>query len=196
MRRSRGIAAFVVGAAVVAAWSAGELSGQTSSSSAAKRKFLPGGPNGFCPNRVIREAGAWAPKRRFVVYETSGDARGPHIFTASITSGVYYCADGRTQATYDFHWDMSNISGTTITGQVHVTRADGSSRASRIFNLPPRSAWRCCDGTPEQVIFPKPIRRLTTIDVKPLFNKNPTAYSVVDTKGGLQAAYHLAPLPR
>jgi hypothetical protein len=187
------MAALVVGAAVVAAWATGELSGQTASSSA-KIKYLPAqyqAPSGFCPKHVVKRAAAWAPKRKFVVYETSGNARGPHIFTASITSVAYYCVDGRVQAWWSLHWDMSNISATTITAQVHIKRADGTVRASKILDLPPRSGWRCCDQNRylPTLTFPSSLSPLKTIDVKPLFNKNPTAYSVVDTKGGLQANY-------
>jgi hypothetical protein len=182
-----------VGAAVVATWSAADLSGETASSSA-KIKYLPPwqqAPSGFCAGRNVKRAFAYAPKRKFVVYETSGDARGPHIFTASVSSAAYYCVDGRVQANWAFTWDMKNIQGTTITAQVHVRRADGTMRASKIFDLPPKSAWRCCDDAHylPTIEFPRSLSPLATIDVKPLFNRNPTAYSVVDTKGGLQAKY-------
>ena len=187
----------LLGALGLGVWSASELSGQAPSVAAAKPKLLSA-PNGFCANRVVREAEAFAPWRKFVVYETSGDARGPHVFKAAVSGVAYYCIDGRTQVKWHFIWDMSNISGTTITAQVHVNRADGTSRASKIFDLPPRSAWRCCDEAKRDptLLFPKPMSRVTSISVVPLFNKNPTAYSVVDTKGGLHATFKLLPPPR
>lgn len=190
MRWSRAILVLVAGAIAVAAWSAVELTGQTSSSSA-KVRYVPGAPSGFCATRTVASSWARAPKRKFVVYETSGDARGPHIFTASISSSAYYCADGRVQVNFAFVWDMSHITGTTITAQVQVKRADGTSRATKIFDLKPKSAWRCCDVAKylPTLNFPKPASRVTSIRVVPLFNKNPTLYSVADTKGGLHADY-------
>lgn len=194
MRWRRGIMVVLVGAVSVAAWSAGELSGRTASSSAAKPKYLPpylGAPSGFCAGRNVAHTSAFAPWRKFVVYETSGDARGPHIFKATISSGAYYCADGRVQVNWDFAWDMTHIQGTTITGQVQVKRANGTSRASKIFDLKPKSATRCCRVARylPTLDFPKPASRVTSIAVVPLFNKNPTIYSAVDTKGGLHASY-------
>jgi hypothetical protein len=201
VRWSRRTAVLVVAAVSIAAWSAGELSGQTARSSAAKFKYLPAylqAPSGFCATRNVARAAAHASRRKFVVYETSGDARGPHIFTASVTSIAYYCADGRIQVNWAFVWDMTHISGTTITAQVQVTRADGTRRASRIFDLKPRSAWRCCAMAKylPTLEFPKGRGRVTSIAVVPLFNKNPTVYSAVDTKGGLHADYRLLPSPR
>jgi hypothetical protein len=194
MRWGRSAAGLLVGVVAIASWSAIELSGQTASSSAAKPKYLDpllGAPSGFCRGRTVARAFARAPKRKFVVYETSGDARGPHVFTAAVSSGAYYCVDGRTQVNWSFWWDMRYITGTTITAQIQVKRADGTSRASKIFDLKPKSAWRCCymEKYLPTLEFPKPASRVKSIAVVPLFNKNPTIYSVADTKGGLHADY-------
>jgi hypothetical protein len=198
VRWGRSTAGLLVGAVAVASWSAAGLFGQTASSSAAKRKYVSpffDAPSGFCADRNIARAYAHAPWRKFVVYETSGDARGPHIFKATVSSSAYHCVDGRAQVNYDFVWDMRYISGTTITGQVQVTRADGTKRASKIFDLKPKSAWRCCSTAAylPTLDFPKSASHMKSIAVVPLFNKNPTAYSIRDTRGGLSASYKYVP---
>jgi hypothetical protein len=169
--------------------------------SAAMAKYLPPyyqAPSGFCAGRNIARAGAYAPKRKFVVNETTGDARGPHIFTASISSTGYDCADGRSQVNFAFVWDMRFIHSTTISGQVQVTRMNGTRRATKIFDLKPGSAWRCCDVAKylPTLTFARPASRLKRIAVVPLFNKSPTLGSVADTKGGLKADYKYLPFPR
>lgn len=174
---------------------------QRGARSTAAARYLPPyyqAPSGFCAGRNVARASAYAPKRKFVVNETTGNARGPHIFTASISSTGYECADGRSQVNFAFVWDMRYIHSTTISGQVQVGRMNGSRRATKIFDLKPGSAWRCCDVSKylPTLTFARPASRLKSIAVVPLFNKSPTLGSVADTKGGLKADYKYLPFPR
>lgn len=191
------------GVTVLAAGSASAFSSssQRGGRSAPIARYLPPhhqAPSGFCAGRNIARASAYAPKRKFVVNETTGNARGPHIFTASISSTGYECADGRSQVNFAFVWDMRYIHSTTISGQVQVGRVNGSRRSTKIFDLKPGSAWRCCDVLKylPTLTFARPASRLKSIVVVPLFNKSPTLGSVADTKGGLKAEYKYLPYPR
>jgi hypothetical protein len=186
----------------MATWSASALSSepQPASKSAKAAKYLPPylqAPSGFCPGRNVARAYARADKRKFVVNETSGDAKGPHIFTASFSSSGFDCADGRSQVNWAFYWDMRFIHSTTIIGQVQAIRENGTRRASKIFELKPGSAWRCCDVARylPTLTFSGPASRLKSLRVVPLFNKSPSLGSVGDTKGGLKAEYAYSPNP-
>jgi hypothetical protein len=193
VRWRKGTIGVLLGAVSLVVWSAGGLSGETASSAAAKAKPRPPivAPSGFCGNHIVTTSFAIANWKRFRVYETSGEARGLHFFKAFIDSSAFYCADGRVQVAYDFSYDLTNIYGTPILGQIRVKRADGTSRASPIFELKPRSVTLCCREARSLPVFnfPKPVSRVTSITVLPLFNAHPTVYSAGDTKGGLSAAY-------
>jgi hypothetical protein len=191
VRWRTGTIGLLLGAVSLVVWSAGGLSGESASSAVAKAKPRPPivAPSGFCKNRIVTTSFAVAKWKKFLVYETSGEKRGPHIFKAFIDSTAYYCADGRVQVSYDLAYDLTNIYGTPILGQVRVKRADGTSRAGPIFELKPRSVTLCCRITFPTFNFPKPVSRVTSITVLPLFNAHPTVYSVGDTKGGLSATY-------
>jgi hypothetical protein len=190
MRRHKSTIGLLVGAVSVGAWFAIGLSGETERGSAKPRPQIVA-PSGFCRNHIVASTFAVAPWRKFVVYETSGDARGPHVFKAFIDSSAYYCADGRVQVNYDFAYDLTAISGTPILGQIQVKRADGTARSSKLFELKPRSVTLCCREARSLPTFdfPKPASRVTSIAVVPLFNAHPSIYSVGDTKGGLHASY-------
>ena len=151
-------------------------------------------PNGFCKGRTVAVADAFAPKKRFVLYEATGDARGPHIFTASATARGYDCVDGRSQVAFDLQWDARAIVNATIRGQLQAIRAAAPRAGSPFFYLKPRTASRCCPVAKflPTVTLRAPRGRLASISI-PLFNRDPTVYSfAADTKGGLKASFRYA----
>jgi hypothetical protein len=188
------IAAAGLAAALAAGQSTG-LSGTGPSDAAAKAKYLPpalASPNGFCRTRTVRAAYGFAPRRRFTVYEVSGDARGPHFWWGAASAKGYDCVDGRTQVAWDFIYDLRQIRGTTITGQFHARRVNGAARASSVFELKPGWVHLCCWEARylPTVTFGGPASRLLNWDITPLENlKKAYPWSAVDTKGGLKTNF-------
>ncbi|MDP2711069.1 MAG: hypothetical protein Q8O56_07605 [Solirubrobacteraceae bacterium] len=150
------------------------------------------GPDGYCPNYVTGSATAHAAERQFTTYETSGDARGPHIWTASAAAYGYDCIDGTSRVFVDLYWDTTPLFSTPITAQYQVHRDIGAGAASTIFDIAPQTTRQCCwelANLPQVNVGPS-VGLLDTFAVQPLMNTSPVyPYSLIDTTGGLQADF-------
>jgi len=66
-------------------------------------------PRGWCRNGVVAAGVAYSRRHKFVVFEGGGDAKGPHVYRASVSSNGWNCEDRKTLVNWRLWYDASAL---------------------------------------------------------------------------------------